>query len=191
MATIESVFLKHQYSFDTRKKSIKWYENQIKKLQPMSSGSLLKSEKDLLTNRLQIGKMYLYLYDPKFKEKLPYYDTFPLVLPFNRDAEHLIGLNFHYIHPVIRIKMLDKLMTYATNSKMDSTTKIQLSWQTLKGAASYRPLKACVKMYRFDHIQSAFLEIPPDSWVTACMLPVEEFQKKSKNTVYSRSAKIS
>ena len=30
-----------------------------------------------------IGGFYLYQYDPKWKDKLPWYDIFPLVFPFD------------------------------------------------------------------------------------------------------------
>ena len=34
-----------------------------------------------LTSRSRLGKMYFYSYNPKWKDKLPWYDTFPLVFP--------------------------------------------------------------------------------------------------------------
>ena len=186
---LESIFIKNQYDFTIRSKSFTWYQNQIRKLQGITSASMFKSERDLLTTKLQIGKMYLYLYDPKFKATLPYYDMFPLTLPFNRDAEHIISLNLHYIHPLIRVKMLDRLMDYATNDRMDKSTKIKFSYQLIKSASKFAPLKPTVHMYRFDHIRSNFLEIPPDNWITACLLPVEQFKKRNKTAVYATSMK--
>ena len=39
------------------------------------------------------GRLNLFFYDPKFKKKLPYYDTFPLVLPLETYSDGLtIGL---------------------------------------------------------------------------------------------------
>lgn len=186
---IESVFTQQQYNLNIRKRSFQWYTDQIRKLKSVTSNSLLRSETDLLTNRLEVGKMYLYLYDPKYKETLPYYDMFPLTLPFNRDADHVISLNLHYIHPMIRVRMLDQLMDYATNDKLDKNTKLNFSWQLIKGSSTMAPLKPCIHMYRFDHIRSNFIEIPPANWVTACMLPVEDFKKRNKMAVYASSMK--
>ena len=53
-----------------------------------------------LLGRLSAGRMSMFFYDPKFKNRLPYYDTFPLVLPLETMRGGFIGLNFHYLHMV-------------------------------------------------------------------------------------------
>jgi hypothetical protein len=51
----------------------------------------------LLTNRIITGEMYLFAYDPKTKEDLPYYDRFPLVFPFRKVKGGFYGINMHYL----------------------------------------------------------------------------------------------
>ena len=45
----------------------------------------------------------MFVYDPKTKAKLPFYDTFPLVLPIDTFRGGFIGLNFHYLPTVYDI----------------------------------------------------------------------------------------
>src|SRR4051812_17463081 len=38
-----------------------------------------------------IGKMYTFMYDPKTKEELPYYDIFPLIFPIEYYSDSMLG----------------------------------------------------------------------------------------------------
>jgi len=60
-------------------KSREWLLGKVKNLR--STRRDLMSDYKRLSNSYKIGKMYFYYYDPKTKEKLPYYDRFPLVIP--------------------------------------------------------------------------------------------------------------
>ena len=35
-------------------------------------------------SRFMMGNMYLFAYDPKHKDTLPYYDRFPIIFPINK-----------------------------------------------------------------------------------------------------------
>ena len=77
--------------------------------------------------------MSMFFYDPKFKQRLPYYDTFPLVLPLEPMKGGFIGLNFHYLPYGARFNFLQQLQSYASNAKFDqSTKKIQASYNSIK-----------------------------------------------------------
>jgi len=52
-----------------------------------------------LTGRMWLGKMYFFVYNPKHKITLPYYDMFPLVLPIERYSNGFLGINFHFLAP--------------------------------------------------------------------------------------------
>ena len=81
-------------------------------------------------NRLTIkpGFLYLFNYDPKTKEKLKYYDRFPLVIPIETYPDGFLGLNLHYIHPKHRLILLDKLSDTASNKKLDANTRLRISY---------------------------------------------------------------
>ena len=52
-----------------------------------------------LKKKLMIGNMYMFRYEPKLKESLPYYDRFPIVFPIEPYSDGFLGLNFHYLYP--------------------------------------------------------------------------------------------
>ena len=161
-------------------KSYTWYRNQVRNLGSGVTGTnLLRNEQ--LTNRLVPGEMYLFMYDPKHKATLPYYDTLPLVLPFRLVPDGFLGINLHYLPYLARFNLLGDLSELATNKKMDETTKIKLSWQILNGTSRYNVATACVKHYLKNHIRSRFLKIDFQDWITASMLPVERFKSDSGN----------
>lgn len=164
-----------------------WLRAKIKDLRP--SRQALLADRNRLRDKSIIGRMYFFYYDPKTKDKLPYYDRFPLVIPIERYPDGFLGLNLHYIHPKQRIILLDKLSEFANNSKYDETTKLRLSYDLLKAASKVYEMNACIKRYLFSHVDSRFLEISADEWDIAALLPMESFVKANTNKVYSDSRK--
>lgn len=182
---LQTVFDRYKYDISATKKSKDWYQQQVNKLRNKTTPSrMMREQPSQLRGTIVPGNMYMYFYDPLTKETLPYYDMFPLVFPYRRVGGNFWGLNFHYIPPVLRVKILDRLMTYKTNDKMDGTTRLRLSWNLISSAASLKPLQACVRQYRFDQVQSRFLKVDPNDWVTAMLLPVESFIGDSKSNIW-------
>lgn len=176
--------------FDPREqnKSVQWYQQQIRKL-GTTNGNKIMAERKYLVNTIIPGKMYLFFYDPKHKKTLPYYDTFPLVLPFRKVQEGFYGLNLHYLQYMTRFRLLGHLFEYINNDAMDETTKLQISWRILTSSSKLAPVKACVKHYLFSHVESRFFEIPISSWITAALLPIDKFEKSNKQSVWNDSRK--
>ena len=56
--------------------------------------------------KVDIGSMYLFRYDAKFKDKLPYFDAFPLCLPFEPTNNGFWGINLHYLPYLLRVKIV-------------------------------------------------------------------------------------
>ena len=63
-----------------------WYREQAKGIARTSideSRLVRQMGSDRYENRFRLGNMYMFIYDPKHKETLPYYDRFPLIFPIN------------------------------------------------------------------------------------------------------------
>ncbi len=164
-----------------------WLRKKVKDLNPSRSALMRDSER--LRDKSMIGRMYFYLYDPKTKDSLPYYDRFPLVIPIERYPDGFLGLNLHYIHPKQRIILLDKLSETASNNAYDEKTKLRISYGYLAAASKAFEATPCIKRYLFSQIESRFLEITADEWDIAVMLPMESFVGATTSKVYQDSRK--
>jgi hypothetical protein len=167
--------------------SRQWLRAKVKELKPTSD--TLMRDRERLKQKSLLGRMYFYYYDPKTKDKLPYYDTFPLVIPIERYNDGFLGLNLHYIHPKQRIILLDKLSTTLTDDNYDEKTRLRVTYPHLIATSKAFEAMPCIKRYLFNHIESRFLEINASEWDIAVMLPVESFVNASKNKVFYDSRK--
>jgi hypothetical protein len=164
-----------------------WLRSKVRDLSP-TPNSIMRDQQRLRENSM-IGRMYFYFYNPKWKDSLPYYDRFPLVIPIERYQDGFLGLNLHYIHPKQRIILLDKLSEVASNNNYDEKTKLRLSYSYLASASKAFEAMPCIKRYLFTNIQSRFLEITADEWDIAVMLPAENFVGATTSKVWSDSRK--
>lgn len=162
-------------------KSYQWYRQQISSLGKLTNtNQILKDTK--VATRIIPGEMYLFFYDPKHKDTLPYYDRLPLVLPFRKVPDGFYGINLHYLPYMMRFKILGLLSEYATGK--DEDTRIQLSWRLLNASSRLHPAKFAVKHYLNSHVKSRLYKIPYTDWVTASQLPVEKFVGAQKTKVW-------
>jgi hypothetical protein len=164
-----------------------WLRAKVKELAP-SKAALMKDRERLRDSSI-VGKMYFYYYDPKTKDKMEYYDRFPLVIPIETYPDGFLGLNLHYIHPKQRMILLDKLSNTASNKKLDANTRLRISYDYLKRASKAFEATPCIKRYLFGHVESRFLEISADEWDIAIILPVESFVGAGTGKVYADSRK--
>ena len=164
-----------------------WLRAKINDLKP--SRQALLNDKGRMRDSTIIGRMYFYFYDPKMKESLPYYDTFPLVIPIEQYRDGFLGLNLHYIHPKQRILLLDALSEFANNSKYDASTKLRLSYDLLRRTGAVYQATPCIKRYLFTHVESRFLEITADEWDIASLIPGNNFVGASNEKVWAESRK--
>jgi len=128
-----------------------WFREKVKQasasaqMRAVTPTQLLKRQEE---GSATLGKMLFYKYDPKFAKKLPYWDMYPLVFPFEKASKGFYGINLHYIRPKDRAVLMDQLNKFASNRKYDKTTRLKLSYDLLKGYGRAVP---CVKRYLRDH----------------------------------------
>ena len=68
------------------KESRDWFRNKARQLRRVNRNEIMKEDPVELQNRSVIGNMYMFFYDPKHKDTLPYYDGFPLVIVIDCQA---------------------------------------------------------------------------------------------------------
>ena len=194
MATsLLKIFEQNQYNLEEAKeKSRTWFDQQVLLLRRKryTTKQVLRDNPASLTQKIFLGKLYMFVYDAKTKEELPYWDKFPLVFPFKTVSDGFLGINLHYLPYYMRIRILDRLMMFASNKKMNETTRLRMSWGMLEGSTRFSPVKACVKHYLKSNVKSLFKEIPANDWTTAMLLPVEQFTGAAPVRVWAESRKI-
>ena len=166
-----------------------WYRDRAKATRVLPQ-TLIKSDRERLTSRVMIGRMYHFFYDPKHKKTLPYYDRFPLIFPFKRVPGGFLGINMHYLPLRLRAKLMDELYGLTRDNRYDENTRLRISYNVLNGAAKYKYFKPCVKHYLTPHVKSRFLEVYAAEWDIALFLPTERFVGSTKGAVHADSRKM-
>ena len=165
-----------------RPRSTAWYREKIKELgTPSTLGLIRDGKKD---TKPFYGKLKMFMYDPKFKKTLPYYDTFPLVLPLETYSDGFLGINFHYLPIPLRIRLLDRLVDFSNNTKFDESTRLVVDYQKLK---SIQLIKPTIHKYLAGQTKSQFRRIDADEFTIATLLPVQRFKKASTSEVWKDS----
>ena len=168
------------------KESRAWFMNKAKNLN-VSRSKLMKEDPIELRSRPAVGKMYMYFYDPKHKETLPYYDRFPLIIMVGPAPRGFMGLNLHYLPLAIRAKFLDALLDTINNERYDESTRFRLSYEMLKRASKLKAFRPCLKRYLSSHVRSRLAMVPAPEWEIATFLPTADFEKASSSEVYRDS----
>ena len=165
--------------------SLEWFQANIRDIR-RTPESLMK-ESNSFVSRFDLGKMYMYMYLPKTAGKLPYYDVFPLVLPLEPIPGGFMGMNFHYLPPLLRTRLLSRVQQYADNRKFDKGTKFDVSYDDLKNVNIVKPT---IKKYLYSQVRTGFLRINADEAAIAIYLPVQRFKKASEARVYADSRRF-
>ena len=156
-----------------RPKSTEWYRDKIKEFGTPKTLDLIRDGKQAKSPFG--GVLNMFVYAPKFARKLPYYDTFPLIMYLKPAEKGFYGLNFHYLPYALRARLLDAAGQDELN--VNAVLRSNLT-------------KPTIKRYLFGYLRSMCLRIEPEDNLTAIMLPVQRFKKASTQEVWSDSRKM-
>ena len=165
-----------------RPKSTQWFRDKIKEFGTPKSADLIRDGKR--TSTPTFGLLNMFVYDPKLKDKLPYYDTFPLVLPIEKYSNGFLGINMHYLSMPMRMRLLDRFVDYSNNDKFDKSTKLNVDYSRLKKIDLIKP---CLKRYLAGNVKTQFRKVEADEFIVATLLPVQRFKKQSDSHVFAKS----
>lgn len=195
-SAIQDLLKDIQFNSKNRKytnESLRWLAKQSRTIKIGSSEFLMSQDKDRFRNKTQIhiGGMYVFTYDAKHKNKLPYYDRLPCIFLFNiPDSKHMLGINLHYLNYTMRLKLMEELYKTQNNAKLNANKRLEISWQVLKTFSNFNLVKPCVKMYLFSQLKSKLIKVPYEEWPIVAMLPIQDFTKASSTQVWSDSRKM-
>ena len=168
-----------------RPRSTDWFRDKIAEFGKPGALDLTRDGKRSRTPFY--GRLNMFFYDPKLKAKLPYYDRFPLVLPLERYSDGFLGINFHYLPIPLRIRLLDRLVDFSSNTKFDESTKLNVNYT---GVKDIRLVKPTLHRYLSGRVKTDFRRIDADEFTVATLLPVQRFSKASAAEVYRDSRKM-
>lgn len=169
------------------RESITWLKSKTESLK-----SATRLAREIVTERgrtgtFQLGGLYHFYYNPLTKNNLPYYDSFPLVIPLSRQAEGFIGLNLHYLPPTYRANFLDRLVPLMVMNANNEPERVRVTYEILKVAQSLRDFRPCIKKYLDSQIRSRIIPIKPNEWEVALFLPTAIFNGASIEKIYTES----
>jgi hypothetical protein len=167
------------------RKSANWYRSNVASIADRVTARKLMNQGKLI-GRPSAGRLNMFFYDPKLKKTLPYYDTFPLVLPLEPIKGGFMGMNFHYLPPLLRFRLLQRMQRFADGG-LNEKTKIDATYDDVKGIGLVKPT---IKKYLYGHVRSQFLRIDFDEAALAVYLPVQQFKKAGTSRVYADSRRM-
>jgi hypothetical protein len=167
---------------DIIKNSKAWFTSEAKRLAGSREGKITSST----VSHPVPGEMYMYYYDAKHKDTLPYWDKFPLVFPFRMLPDGFIGINLHYLHYKQRILLLDALQEIASSPRKSTSMKLSISYDILRQVAKNKKFEKCIHRYLYDHFRTPIKKIHSDNWLKASLIPNEMFVGETKEYIWKQ-----
>lgn len=177
--------------FSNAREAQEWYRNEAQNITKTNVNKVMDTAEPFKLfpeiSGTSIGKMYMFVYDPKNKATLPFYDAFPLIYPIQFDRGGILALNLHYLPPVARAGLMDALYTTTNNDKYNKSTKLIISYSILKQSAqTFAGFENCIKRYLFDHVRTPFHYVNPADWDKALMLPLQRWKTNPDNIIANK-----
>lgn len=175
-----------------QRQAIEWFRQKASEVRGVNVNRMMEDTKSRLFARggmEDVGSMLAFFYDPKLKDKLPYWDQFPLCFPMQYDGDSFLDINLHYLPPTLRARLMNELYTLAVKED-DKVKRLAMSYNILAGAARFTPFRPCIKRHLFSHMRSKMFYIRPEEWDMALMLPTARFVGASTDQVWRDSRRI-
>lgn len=176
-------------NFSDDEESRDWYRDKAQSIKSVNMKRELRNRDRAFSKMVEtdIGRMYMFQYDPKGKDTLPYYDVFPLIFVLEKYNDGFLGMNLHYLPPIFRARLMDKLYQIERNDALRESKKLRLSYGLLNSVSRYKYFRPTVKRYLNSQVRSRYLWIPYEEWDIALMLPTQRFRKKQASVVWRDS----
>lgn len=131
---------------------------------------LLKSLKK--PSRILPGMMLFYQYDPKYKDTLPQWDQFPLVIVLDLYEDGFLGLNLHFAPPQIRQKIFIAFLTSAKTAGRSETKRLQVDYDIARSLIATKFMGPMIKRYLYSQFIVPPKQVPYSMWEDILFLPL-------------------
>ena len=171
--------------------SQKWFLDKVKRTsgKEVNRNYLLRKGKQ--TPAPQPGMMYMFRYDPKTKDKLPFYDKFPLIVLVDIGKGGFEGLNFHYLSIADRQRFFyGGLLNTASDKRFNEETFFKITYEYLKSTRSVKAFKPCFKKYLTTRVRGSIVHVPANEWEMAIHLPSSDFEKADEGIIHQKSKEM-
>lgn len=131
--------------------------------------------------------MLFFGYDPKTKNDLNFWDSFPLIILLRKTGRSLLGLNLHYLSPMARADLLNAMLRFVDDPEYykNPNATFNLSYSLLKRSGSLRAFRACIKRYKISNIVTKVNPIPSNEWKYTVFMPLDKFRGASRQQVWA------
>jgi hypothetical protein len=136
------------------------------------------------TTNIKLGHIYSYGYDPKWKDSLDYYDTFPLVLVIGLYDDGWLGINLHYVPVKYRYLIFEGLLKTLHDQTINERTRFKITYDKLNALKISKWTGNTIKRYLFDYVPTNIYKIPPEDWEIIMALPYDDFVGAPRRQVY-------
>lgn len=137
---INELSKEHGGKIKAREYSEKWFEDSIK--------SKRLTEAQITRNRFQAGKIYVFQYDPKYKNELPWFDQNPVVLAIEQVDNNDFGVNLNLLPVPFKEKLLDDLYERMDGFINSTSKKPAINQRPLR--ISYQGMKTYLEKFGYD-----------------------------------------
>ena len=181
-STFEKLFSASDYTLtQLATKSSAWYRQEVARLRktPINPKSFIVADGGQTVKRIEIGRMYIFRYAPKYMDTLSVWDEYPLVLPFSGTPDGFIGINFHYLSYRHRAWVLEKL----TKNVGSEAKRLRVSWQILNSLSRVDVGSWATHRYIMSNITTPLRLVNIEDYSKAILLPIAKFHGPDAKTV--------
>ena len=166
-----------------------WLARNLSKIKTtMKQETFIDSSETVVQKDISPGRMFFFGYSPKTKDKLHFWDEFPVVVVIHPQKGGFLGLNLHYLKPTPRADFINELLKYVDDpkyiSKNNDAAKMKVTYTLLKYASNLKDFRPCIKRYYYKHVVTKVSYIPAMEWKTVPFFPLDKFRGASRADVW-------
>ena len=133
------------------------------------------------SRQMRLGYPVLFVYDPKYKKILPYYDTLPLSIILNKYSDGFLGINLHYIPWARRIQLAKQLVRRTKNKNRITYIDIKKAFKSAKLPLALANF--ALRRYLYSHVRSDMKFFDWETYDLAVKDIKPKFKKRSEQAI--------